>query len=174
MNDIEKDIWDWMINYIEAPHVFYNYKFPPCPYARSARLKGLLNIKAYDGSGIFNFVHNTVESHSTNDKHTVCIMVFPNYLRWNWVFTWYLQRKNKSMIPNDYYIQYGKAITTKSKFSGLGKNSPYFIVVVNKLSDVLSAHKELLEKSEYYSKWSDFHYYDVVERRNQMFEKYKK
>jgi hypothetical protein len=173
MNNIENDILDWLVNYIEVPHLFYNYKFPPCPFAKTARLKGLINIKAYDSKGIFKFLDTTIENHMSDTDHTMCIMAFPSYTKLNWFFTRYLRNKNKFLVQHDYYIQYGKAINTKSKFQGIGQDKPYFIVIVNKLSDVISGHEQLL-KTDYYSNWSDFHYYDVVERRNIMIEKYKK
>jgi hypothetical protein len=171
MNEIEKDIWDWIVNYIEVNHSFYDYKFPPCPYAKSARLKGLLSVTAYDHSGSFSFINKTIDKYLVDDEHTVCVMTFPNYMKWNPLLRLFLRNKNKSLIPKDSFIQYGTAITTSSKFDGIGKGKPYFIVIINKLSDVMKGHKELL-KTSYYTNWSDFHYYDVVEKRNEMIKKF--
>jgi hypothetical protein len=54
--EIEQDIWNWITNYIEVNHEFYNYKFPPCPYARTARLKGSVDIVAYESGNIKKFI----------------------------------------------------------------------------------------------------------------------
>jgi hypothetical protein len=88
-------------------------------------------------------------------------------MKWNWILRLFLHFKNKSLIQKDFFIQYGIAITTESKFTDISKGKPYFIVIINKLSDVMKGHKELL-KTSYYDKWSAQHYHDVVEKRNKI------
>jgi hypothetical protein len=170
-NEIEQDIWDWIINYLEAPHAFYNYKFPPCPYARAARVKNLIDVKVYETGSINLFIenctHDLIESTGLNTR----ILVFPHYVRWFYLTKWFVQRLNRQTVPKDYYLQYGRAIRTESKYIGWFSNKPYFIVIVNKLSDVLKGHQDLL-KTDYYNNWSQQHYKDVVIRRQKMFDKY--
>ena len=72
----------------------------------------------------------------------------------------------------DYYSQYGFALNTKSQYPGLFNSGPYFIVIINKLSDVLSGHQALLN-TDYYKPWANHHYDAVVNRRQKMYEKYK-
>ena len=38
IEQVKKDIEDWIVNFVEVPHPALG-GFPPCPYARSARLK---------------------------------------------------------------------------------------------------------------------------------------
>jgi hypothetical protein len=38
IKQVKKDIEDWIVNFVEVPHPALG-GFPPCPYARSARLK---------------------------------------------------------------------------------------------------------------------------------------
>ena len=42
LEQVKKDIESWIVNFVEVPHPALG-GFPPCPYARSARLK-----KSYD------------------------------------------------------------------------------------------------------------------------------
>ena len=42
LDQVKKDIETWIVNFVEVPHPALG-GFPPCPYARSARLK-----KSYD------------------------------------------------------------------------------------------------------------------------------
>jgi len=42
LDQVKKDIESWIVNFVEVPHPALG-GFPPCPYARSARLK-----KSYD------------------------------------------------------------------------------------------------------------------------------
>lgn len=165
----EQDIYDWVVNYIEVNNKFYNYKFPPCPYAKAARLNGLLSIKSYNGGSVNNFIKTTVNSLLEQKTHNVCIMVFPTYVKWFYQTRHFVKKLNKNLVPKDYYIQYGMAIKTSSKYKGLFEGSPYFIVIINKLSDVLEGHKTLLN-TEYYKDWSKKHYYNVVTRRQEIYD----
>jgi len=173
MNDIiEKEIWDWLKNYIEVPHKFYEYQFSPCPYAKAARLKNLVDVRAYGGGNIFKFIKensiNLIKEKNLNTR----IMVLPPYFKLFFFLKWYLFYLNTKFVKQDYYIQFGSAIATESKYAGLFKGKPYRIIIINKLSDVLDASK-ILEKTSYYSNWNKKHYNNVVTRREKFFKKYK-
>ena len=172
-NQIEKDIWDWITGYIEVNHKFYDYKFPPCPYARSARLNGLVKVAAYESGGMQSFIDQEASELLTNKTHNVLILVFPAWASWLFYLRWKISSMNKRIIGQDYYAQYGTALNTVSRYSGFKNGQPYFIVILNKLSDVINGHKALL-KTDYYKPWDDFHYEDVVVRRQEAYEKYKK
>jgi hypothetical protein len=171
--EIEKDLWDWITNYIEVNHKFYDYKFPPCPYAKAARLKGLVDVSAYTSGSITKFITEQTNDLIDGNKFNVRVMVFPAWMRWLYPLHWFIQRMNKRIVPKDFYAQYGKAVNTQSKYPDLSKGLPYFIVIVNKLSDVMSGHSSLV-KTEYYNHWTDKHFTDVVVRRQKIFEKYNK
>jgi hypothetical protein len=171
---IQQDIIDWIANYVEVNHKFYDYKFPPCPYARAARLKGLVDVVAYEHGSKTHFISTQIDALVSDKKHNVKIMVFPPNTRWNWWLKYYhIKNLNKKIIPQDYYIQYGFAIKTQSRYRGFGNTGPYFIVIANKLSDVLAGHQSLLS-TNYYSFWANEHYEDVVLRRDNMYKKYHK
>jgi len=175
MNDlsqIEKDIWDWITGYIETPHSFYDHKFPPCPYAKAARLKKLVDVQVYSSGSCFDFVTKATENIISNATINTRILVFPYYVRWFYFVKWSIKKLNKKVIPKDYYLQYGRAIKTQSKFKGLFVNKPYFIVIINKVSDVVAGHQALIN-TDYYRNWTPGHYHDVVVRRQKMFDRYK-
>jgi hypothetical protein len=167
-----KDIENWLKEYIEVNHAFYNYKFPPCPFAKSARLKGMISIKAYHNQGFKTFVNNSVDELLNDDQKNVSILAFPSYFKWNLTVKWFINSINKILVPKDYYAQFGTALKTTSRYPW-SNGKPYFIVIVNKLSDVLDGHKSLL-KTDYYTPWADHHYDDVVLRREKMYRKYTK
>lgn len=163
--DIQKDILDWVINYIEVNHEFYDYKFPPCPYAKAARLKNLIEIIPYTSGNYFKFAKaQTIDL----DNKTIKILVFPRKCRWYYHLHFYLRRLNRKLVLQDRFIQYGSATSTSSKYPGL--KGPYFIAIINKLSDVTQGHKQLL-KTDYYSYWDRKHYNEVVARRNKLLNK---
>jgi hypothetical protein len=169
---VEQDIWDWITGYIEADHKFYDYKFPPCPYARGARLKGLLDVQAYTTGSITEFIEQQALDLIGVKQYNVRVLIFPPRVRW---FPWVkrsVMQMNKELVPKDYYAQHGTALKTNSQYTGWFNSGPYFIVIINKLSDVLDGHQALL-KTEYYKPWAKHHYDAVVTRRQEMYKEYK-
>jgi hypothetical protein len=163
---IKSDILDWLINFVEANHSFYNFKFPPCPYAKAARLKGLVDIKVYETGSVRNYIVDQTET--TNIR----ILVFPPQVQWYFGIKRFINKLNESLILKNQYAQYGKAISTKSKYPGILKNTPYFIVIINNLSDVLDG-QEALSKTDYYKNWTKKHFNAVVVRRQDQVSKIK-
>lgn len=161
---IEQDVWNWITNFVETTHEFYNYKFPPCPFAKSARLKGLVKVRAYEYGSYKKFIQNSIDSLIENNTHTVCVMAFPHHLKWYYHLHRFIRNLNVTIAKEDFYMQYGLAVSSESKYSGLFQGKPYFIVIVNKLSHVNDAHDMLL-KTDYYGFWDKKHYDEVVNRR---------
>jgi hypothetical protein len=168
---IEQDIWNWIKNYIEINHKFYDYKFPPCPYAKATRLKGLMSVNAYTTGNPIKFIQQQINDLLDEKKFNVCVMIFPSKMKWHYYLHWKIRQLNKTIIPKDFYLQYGKALKTSSRYAGMFENGPYFIVIVNKLSDVLSGSRSLLS-TNYYKNWSKKHFDEVVVRRQKKVNKY--
>jgi hypothetical protein len=155
-NKVEQDIWNWITEYVEIENEFYNYKFPPCPYAKSARLKGLVDVIAYDSGSPFKFIKYQVTNLIEHKKFNIKVMAFPIRMRWYFHLHFMINRLNKYLVLQDFYIQYGKT-------------DEYFVVIANKLSDVIEGHTSLL-KTDYYKNWSSRHYNNVVDRRKKHIE----
>jgi hypothetical protein len=170
---IEQDIWKWITDYVEVNHEFYDYKFPPCPYARAARLKGLVEVSAWTQSSKINFIRQAVNNAVSQGKINTLVMVFPPWFRWCFITRWFIKALNKHIIPKDFYIQYGGAVETQSIYPGVGAGQPYVVVILNRVSDVLAGHKSL-SRTNYYDKWGPEHYHNVVDRRQQMIDKYRR
>jgi hypothetical protein len=163
---IEKDILDWVENYIEVNHEFYNNKFSPCPFARKARLGGNLLITAWESGSYRSFIEDQLQK-----TPTVKIMVFPPSFKYAWFTRYYIRNLNKKIVSQDCYIQCGNAVNTESKYPGLKGN--YSIVIVNKLSDIIAGHMSL-KSTNYYANWTKQHYHNVVEVRQQIKDRYGK
>jgi hypothetical protein len=159
MNDLANKIRKWIIEEIEAPHEFYDYRFPVCPFARSARLSEEVDIVVYASGGPYKFIKQQVQYLQTDKIFKIKIMAFPKRMRWYLHLHFLLDRMNCDIVGKDLYIQYGK-------------NDDAFIVIVNRLSSVLDGHRSLL-KTDYYKNWSKDHYDAVVERRQKIYKKYK-
>lgn len=163
------DMNSWMINHVEKNHSFYGHDMPPCPYAKAARLKGLVDTKVYNGEGPIWFIKHCVEDLMLNkDKGlTTRIIAFPKYFKWLFHIKWFVKWFNNTTVPCDYYLQYGR-VTART-----GSGTTYFVVIVNKLSAVMDGHKSL-SKTSYYDNWSKKHYDAVVVRRQKIYDKYNK
>ncbi len=160
------DINAWITNFVEVNHRFYDYKFPPCPYARQARLRGLVDVHAYEHSPV-QFVLDQVADLVAHQQYNVRVLAFPYWMRWNYWLRWRIDQLNRSLVKSDYYAQYGAAVSTHSCYPGPFKNKPYFIVIINKVSDVMQAQASL-ERTDYYRNWTDQHYHNVVTQRDRI------
>jgi len=170
---IEADVWDWIKNYVEKNHSFYDDKFPPCPFAKVARLKQTLDVKVYPGTDFKEFISTETHEVVNHKKINTRVLVFPSYYKWFFHCKSFIRKFNEQVIPLDYYLQYGKTINKTSQFREPLFNGPYFIVIINKVSDVINGHHQLL-KTDYYKPWSKKHYEAVVTRRQEMFDKHSK
>ena len=171
IDNIKQDMWNWITDYVESNHKFYDYKFPPCPYAKAARLKGLVDIAIYDSGGVRDFILEQTDNLINEKKYNVRILVFPAKVNWYFFIKQFINTLNKKLVAMDYYTQYGTALKTKSRYPGLFENGPYFIVIINKLSDVIAGHESLLS-TNYYNSWAQSHYDSVVTRRQEFYQKY--
>lgn len=172
MNEITDDIWNWITGYVEVNHKFYDYKFPPCPYAKSARLKGLVDVVAHQSGHMTSFIEHNVVDLIDHQKYNVRVLVFAPRHRYRFGLKKFFDELNEKITPKNFYAQYGVALKTTSRYKGFLNQGPYFIVIINKLSDVLSGHQALLN-TDYYKPWAKHHYDTVVTRRQVMYEKFK-
>lgn len=169
---VENEMWDWIKNYIEVPHEFYDYKFPICPYAKSARLKGMLDVKAYNSGNFKKFITDNLRALIADEKHKICVLVMPPRTQWIFGIKRFINKLNAEFIPQGCYIQFGSAIGTNSKYPGIFNQGAYYVVFMNQINWVLDGNKELL-KTDYYKNWSKKHYNSVVVRRQNLIDKYK-
>ena len=59
LEKVKTDIQSWTVNFVEASNEFYGGKFPVCPYARQARIKGETTYAIYPGGNLKQFIqHN--------------------------------------------------------------------------------------------------------------------
>jgi hypothetical protein len=162
--NIKQDILDWVTNFIEVNHEFYNFKFPPCPYAKAARLDGLLNITVYEDGTIGSYVDMNIQAIIADSKYTVTVLVLPNRARYYFWLKWWLKYKNRRLVARDLYAQLETARVNEHE---------YTVIIINRLSDIISGHRSL-SKTDYYSNWTAEHYNAVVTRRHDIMTRHDK
>jgi hypothetical protein len=165
--EIIKDIKNWLIDFIEVENEFYDNKYAVCPYAKSARLKGQVKIKVHDKGSVYDLINNTiVNDYKEFTKQITIIVCRPSFF-YNFYLDSKIENINKNIIPRNLIIQHGVAKETKSKFRSLIRGN-YYIIIINKVTDVIDAANTLAEKTDFYSYWSTDHYQHVVGARNQL------
>lgn len=169
---VQQDIVDWTVNWVEQPNEFYNNKFPVCPYAQQARLSGHTRIQAYPGGPVRQFVLEQLKLLANTHSHQQLLIVLPPRARFIPGITAWIRDQNSWLIAEDLFVLPGRAVTTRSRYPGWFNSGAYFIVGVNTLSQVLPA-VDKLQAAGYYQDWSAQHYTDVVVRRQQLYQQHR-
>lgn len=162
-NKIKKHCLHWLVNFVEKPHKFYDFKFPPCPFAKKVRIDNDLIIKSHHQGSIINFAKFNINLLLESNKTT--LVMFADIKHDTWLNRYRLKLLNKFLVKHDMYLQVAEIETNSKK---------YFGIIVNKLSVVLDGHNFLKNKTKFYKDWPDSHYKIVVENRNKLTKKYGK
>ncbi len=161
------DIWAWLKTFVTVNNAFYNGKFPPCPFARAAMLAGRVDVKVYQKGEVRAFIREkSIELRDTPTLSTR-VMAFPPRVQFQWGISDYVDTLNAELIPDNVFLNPGVTKTMKSRYPDSSDNSPYFIVVANRLDAVLSGSEALL-RTDYYKDWPREQYEVVVKRRERL------
>jgi len=167
--EIENDMWTWLHEFVSVSNEFYDFAYPPCPFARAALLGERVDVAVWQSGDVREFIRErSIEMGERPDLGTRT-MVFPPRTQFAWGITDYVEALNAELIPDNVFLNTGVAKTTASRYPG--SNDPYFMVVANSLDAVLRG-SDALQKAAYYKDWPATHYEIVVERRTRMAERY--
>ena len=163
---IEKDVINWINEFIAVPNEFYDGKFAPCPYARAAMLARAVDVAVWDSGDPRLFIREKASTMRDSEAIQTRVIVFPPRVQWSLGISEYVDTLNTELIAQNIFLNTGIAKSTRSLFGG-SQGKPYFIVVVNSLSEVLRGAKSL-QRTNFYDKWPASHRELVVERRADM------
>lgn len=160
---VERDIWRWINEFIAVPNAFYHNKFAPCPYARSAVTEGSADVVAWRDEELRGFIR--AQAIAMRDSTTIGtrVMAFPPRIQRVWGLIDYIDELNLELGPDNVFLNAGVAKTSISAYPG-SSGKPYFIVVANTLDAVLKGAKAL-QRTPFYKAWPVEQYRTVVERR---------
>ena len=168
--EIERDIWSWINEFVTVPNGFYDGRFAPCPYARAAVIGGTVDAVAWTSGDVRKFIRAKADELRDLPKLTTRVMTFPPRVQLTWGLSDWIEMQNAELIPDNIFLNPGIAKTTVSRYTN-SAGEPYFIVVANSLAAVLQGAKSLA-KFNYYKDWPNEHYALVVERRARLAELY--
>lgn len=154
---IEADLYNWMISFVEIPNSKLG-NWPPCPYARKARLDNKFKIIFADGTDILSSIEQAKTLLENNDVVAVCFdqdLITANEIE-NFVLD-----TNQSLMLDDYVIledhpaalEYVNGVNMN--FGGCG------LLLVQKLTKLTDASDQLKIKG-YYDQWDQPAFDSVV------------
>ena len=119
--------------------------------------KNRIKIVEHTTGGIKNFIKEQCDDLISENQSKIKVLVLDYKIRWYFHIHWFIKKLNNLLSKHNYYAQYGVTV---------GLDKLYFIVIINVLSDLNTAHLSLAN-TEYYKFWDKKHYTDVVLRRNE-------
>ena len=168
---VEQDIWAWLNEFVTVKNAFYEHKFAPCPYARTAMLAGQVDVKVFTEGNVRGFIREKSVELRDDPALSTRVIAFPPRIQFQWGISDFVERLNAELIGDGVFLNTGVTKTKASRFPASPADTPYFIVVANRLEAVL-AGAEALQRTEFYKNWPRRHYDLVVERRGQMVKRY--
>ena len=169
---IERDVVTWIDQFIATPNEFYHGKFAPCPYARGAITAGTVDVAVWRAGDPRLFIKEQALAMRGSGNIQTRVIVFPPRVQSSLGISEYVDTLNMELIADNIFLNTGVTKSIPSRYPGSG-DKPYFMVVVNTLSEVLRGAKSL-QKTKFYANWPAPHYRLVVERRASMAERYGK
>ena len=145
---IKAELDRWLVEFVEANSSALN-NWPPCPYAKSARLSGMIGTVFCEVSEFDSVLRESIQQLQHKDVIVICFdhnMIDPVELQ-SWV-----EGMNKMLMPGDYVIledhpdapEYVNQV--KMNFGHCG------LLVVQKLSKLNTA-SDRLRSQGYYDVW---------------------
>jgi hypothetical protein len=157
---IVEQLTEWMINFVETPNDKLG-DFPPCPYARQARINNKIQIDFATPDEFMSKVADSTKLLDIKDVVVICFdhnMISPVDLQ-EWVNT-----TNKDIMTDNYVIledhpdapEYVNGVKMNFGICGL--------LILQKLNKLNSAADQLREKG-YYTQWDKQALNEVVNWR---------
>ena len=154
---IREKLNQWLIDFVEKPNPLLN-NWPPCPYARQARISNKINVVFDNPLKIADYVtflddyDVVVLCFSSTDYSASQIALFTKHI--NSVLMW-----KDYVVLEDHPDSVEMVSDIKMNFGECG------LMVLQRLSKLNAASDSLNEKG-YYHTWSKESYDDVVQWRN--------
>lgn len=168
---IHADIWSWLKAFVSAKNSFYNGKFAPCPYARTAMLQAQVDVTVYSSGNVFDYIRARSLELRDTERLSTRVMAFAPRHQGRWGMTEFVETLNAELIADNIFLNTGVTKTMPSRHPGAAEGALYFIVVANRLDAVL-AGADALKRTVFYRDWPAEQYNLVVVRRELMAGKY--
>lgn len=147
-DDIVEKLNKWMTDFVEVPHPALG-NWPPCPFARQARLNNTIDIQF---SELTSLTHNVKESLNSLIEKEVVVICWDHTNISPELIQELVNGLNKDLMPKDYVILEDHP-DAPEYVNGVRMNFGYCgLFVIQKLSKLNTASGQLKSKG-YYHHW---------------------
>lgn len=150
IEQVKKDIEAWIVNFVEVPHPALG-GFPPCPYARSARLKR--SYEVYLGSDPYYDLKNRARW-GMGDREVIIYVYDPD--EWpHELFSASIESANtEHLLHNDILALEDHPHDVENVNGVIMNQGKYAMALVQSLSDLNVKAKQMASKG-FYDSWPE-------------------
>jgi hypothetical protein len=150
IEQVKQDIENWIVNFVEVPHPALG-GFPPCPYARSSRLKNSYDV--FIGSDPYFDLKNRAR-HGMGNKEVVIYAYDP--VEWpHDLFAASLDHANQDFLLTANLLTLEDHPADQEIVNGICMNQgTYALALVQSLSD-LNIKARLMASKGFYDSWPE-------------------
>ena len=160
LDQVKQDIEQWIVNFVEVPHPALG-GFPPCPYARSARLKNSYDV--FIGSDPYYDLKNRAR-HGLGNKEVVVYVYDPT----EWphdLFAASLDHANKDFLLAADLLALEDHPSDVEIVNGVCMNQgTYALALVQSLSD-LDTKAKIMASKGFYDTWPEDYLVSLFQHR---------
>jgi hypothetical protein len=162
IDQVKADIAQWLINFVEVPHPALG-NFPPCPFARQARLQNKYDVRLGDDLERDLFLFAKKKYMGKND---VIIYAYPAKQYDDAYFNFIVDVMNNSKgFKKRNLIALGDHPDTIEEHNGVRFNMGKYALVLLQDKVKLHDHAKLLALKGYYDGWDEEYLQDVFTHR---------
>ena len=160
IEQVKRDIEQWIVNFVEVPHPALG-GFPPCPYARSARLKNSYDV--FIGSDPYYDLKNRAR-HGLGNKEVIVYVYDPT----EWphdLFAASLDHANKDFLLAADLLALEDHPSDVEIVNGVCMNQgTYALALVQSLSD-LDTKAKIMASKGFYDTWPEDYLVSLFQHR---------
>jgi hypothetical protein len=160
INQVRKDIESWIVNFVEVPHPALG-GWPPCPYARQARLNNEYEVRI-GTNPLLDLAH--LAQTGLGDKKVIVIVYDP--VQWSYQqFHKDLEYANTELLlPLDIIVLEDHPAAIEDVNGVIMNQGKYALALVQSLSDLDSKAKLMANKS-FYDSWPEEYLQELFQHR---------
>jgi hypothetical protein len=154
---IQSQLQQWMTDFVEANNAQLG-NWPPCPYAKAARLGNMIDVRFASVSELMDAVRDSIQTLAHKDVSVVCFDhndISPEHLQE------FVQGMNQTLMPEDFVILEDHP-DAPEYVNGVKMNfGPCGLLVIQRLSKLNNAADKLRAQG-YYDSWDSKAVSEVV------------
>ena len=157
---IIKQLNEWMVEFLEKPDPLLG-NWPPCPYARQARINNKIDIRFSGVDDLTTSINNSLPVLEEKDVVIICFdhnKIEPKELQK------FVKEQNETLLPKNYVILEDHPYAVEF-VNGLLMNFNYCGLLLIQKADKLKHASEQLKSKGYYDVWGQQELDDVVNWR---------